>query len=338
MSGKCRAGGRVACIDLLHKILRMSFLPRLCLSLVFTWGSLVTGAQNIAPNYLQLSEKPQIIPLKWKADSLNGVWDEHAALLIPVKIRNCPKQFYMQFDLGAPSSVVYTEKLQSIGKLFPKAAALIDSNSKLYAFEITTGKTKIKAQEIVAVSMSGEIDWRKNAINIIGTLGTDLIDAREVVIDYPGQQLVINYELSRIDTIIRTTDLMYARRSILLPAIIKDKQTILYFDTGSSAFELLTNEKTAHALASPNAVEKRYPVESWGKILTAVSIPTADSIIIAGHQLPLKKATYIEGVSDSQVNQMMKMGIGGMTGNKLFLHSKLYLDLKNKKFALISAQ
>ncbi|MBO9659805.1 MAG: hypothetical protein J7527_13380 [Chitinophagaceae bacterium] len=306
------------------------------MSFVFIVSSLIAGAQHIAPNYLQLSDEPQIIPLKWKADSMNGIWDEHAALLIPVKINNCTKEFYMQFDLGSSSSVLYTEKLQSIGKMFPKAASLIDSNSKLHAFELMAGKTKIKAQEIVAISMPGDIDWRKNSVNIIGTLGTDLIDDREVVIDYPGQKLVLNYQLNRIDTIIHTTDLMYARRSILLPAIIKDKQTILYFDTGSSAFELLTNEKTAHVLAMPNAVEKRYPVESWGKTLTAVSIPTSDSIIIAGHQLPLKKATYIEGVSDSQVSQMMKMGIGGMTGNKLFLHSKLYLDLKNKKFALMS--
>ncbi len=315
----------------------MSFLKSICLSLVFAASFLIAGAQQIAPNYLQLSDEPQVIPLKWKADSLNGVWDENAALLIPVKIKNCPKVFYMQFDLGAPSSVLYTEKLKSIGKLFPKAAPLIDSNSNVHAFEISAGKTKIKAREIVARSMPGDIDWQKNSINIIGTLGTDLIDNREVVIDYPGQKLLINYRLSRIDTVIHTADLMYSRRSILLPAIIKDKQTILYFDTGSSAFELLTNERTAHALAMPNAVEKRYPVESWGKTLTAVSIPTADSITIAGHQLPLKKATYIEGVSDSQVNQMMKLGIGGMTGNKLFIHSKLFLDLKSKKFALISA-
>jgi hypothetical protein len=312
----------------------MLSFKRLSLFLVIVLLSLIASAQNIAPNYLQLSDDLQTIPFRWKADSLNGDWDEHAAILIPVKIANCPKEFYMQFDLGAPSSLLYTEKLASIAKLFPKAIPALDSNSKLHAFGFTAGKTKIKAQEIVTISMKGDIDWRKNSINIIGTLGTDLIDNRDVVIDYPGQKLLINGRPGD-DTAVYLGDLIYTRRSILLPAVIKEKQTILYFDTGSSAFELLTNEKTAHALAIPNAVESRYPVNSWGKMLTAVSIPTADSITIAGFKLPLKKATYIEGVSDSQVNQMMKMGIGGMTGNKLFLHSILYLDLKNKKFALI---
>jgi hypothetical protein len=33
---------------------------------------------------------------------------------------------------------------------------------------------------------------------------------------------------------------------------------------------------------------------------------------------------------------MLRMGIGGMTGNKLFLHYILVLDTKNKKFGLAS--
>ncbi|MCG2614654.1 hypothetical protein LZZ85_10195 [Terrimonas sp. NA20] len=314
----------------------MLFFKKLCLSLATVIFFLNATAQNIAPNYLEFSGDLQTIPFRWKADSLNGAWDRHAAILIPVKLKNCPKEFFMQFDLGAPSSLVYTQQLASIAKLFPKAVPTLDSNSKIHSFEFTAGKTKIKAQEIAAISMKGEIDWRKNSVNIIGTLGSDLIDNREVVIDYPGQKLLINCTPGD-DTVWHLSDLLYTRRSVLLPAVIQGKQTILYFDTGSSAFELLTNEKTAHALATTDAAASRYPVSSWGKTLTAVSLPTADSITIAGVKLPLNKATYIEGVSDSQINQMMKMGIGGMTGNKLFLHSKLYLDLKNKKFALISS-
>ena len=62
---------------------------------------------------------------------------------------------------------------------------------------------------------------------------------------------------------------------------------------------------------------------------------TGDSITIAFNKIPINKATYIEGASDAQVKQMMKMGIGGMTGNKLFLRSLLFLDLRNKKFSVV---
>jgi hypothetical protein len=43
-------------------------------------------------------------------------------------------------------------------------------------------------------------------------------------------------------------------------------------------------------------------------------------------------------MSTSKVEQMMQMGIGGMTGNKLFLNYKLVLDTRNKKFGLIHSR
>jgi hypothetical protein len=58
--------------------------------------------------------------------------------------------------------------------------------------------------------------------------------------------------------------------------------------------------------------------------------------VLASHKLPIKFATYIEGASDTQIQQMMKMGIGGMTGNKLFLNATLVLDTRNKKFGVLS--
>jgi hypothetical protein len=37
------------------------------------------------------------------------------------------------------------------------------------------------------------------------------------------------------------------------------------------------------------------------------------------------------------VEQMKKIGIGGMTGNKLFLNHQLLLDTKNKKFGVFNS-
>ena len=52
--------------------------------------------------------------------------------------------------------------------------------------------------------------------------------------------------------------------------------------------------------------------------------------------MPLNRVTCIEGVSDSDVKRMAQMGIGGMTGNRLFLQSKLVLDLIRKRFGIIT--
>jgi hypothetical protein len=129
---------------------------------------------------------------------------------------------------------------------------------------------------------------------------------------------------------------MYIRRTVLLPSEINGKKTVLYFDTGSSAYPLLTDKQTAESLARPGTGSTQNPVRSWNRTLTATTFETNDSISIASKKIPIKKVTYMQGASDTQIAQMMKMGIGGMTGNKLFIGSILVLDTKNKKFGFIN--
>ena len=291
-------------------------------------------AQDLPPNNLSFPDEPVSIPFIWKGDSINCKWDVQAALLIPVKLDGCPRQFYMQFDLGSPYSLFYTNKLAAIGKRYKKTVQVMDTAKKLSGLDFTLAGLRVKAAEIVLRAFGAEgISSSNKQIEIIGTIGTDLLDNREAAIDYPGRSINLNFHP---EDSLRTADLYYARRMILFPTVIAGKKTILYFDTGSSAFELLTSKATIESLASADAKPVRYKVNSWGKMLEAVTFPVNDSIEIGTAKLPLTNATYIEGASDTQVQQMMKMGIGGMTGNKLFLHSTLFLDLKKKKFAITS--
>ena len=110
---------------------------------------------------------------------------------------------------------------------------------------------------------------------------------------------------------------------------------MLYFDTGASMYQLLTDKKTCEALAAPNSSFTQSKVWSWDKYLTANSIATNDSIIISGINMPIHYATYMDGVNAAQAEQMRRMGIGGMTGNKLFLNYRLVLDTRNKKMGLV---
>ena len=70
-------------------------------------------------------------------------------------------------------------------------------------------------------------------------------------------------------------------------------------------------------------------------MMTANTLPSSDTMEIASQKLPIRHVTYFEGFSDTQAAQMMKMGMGGMTGNRLFLESVLILDTRNKKFGII---
>ncbi len=257
---------------------------------------------------INLPRQDQQIKFTWLSDTVNHKQEPYSALLIPVKLPGCPKTFFMQFDLGAPHSMLYSQQLKDIINKYPKS----DTTTFSIAKEIAK-----KAE-------------------IIGTIGEDMIDGKTLVIDYPKRKLSIVTNLPEKLIQKPLSSFMLMKGSILLPAILNNKQTILFFDTGSSAFELLTSKETANKLATPNTATESYPVKSWGKTLTANTTTTADSLGMASQKLPIKKVTYIEGASDSQVQQMLKLGIGGMIGNKLFIKNILIIDTKTKKFGILN--
>ncbi len=326
---------------------RSAFLKRFTLSFLF--GILcycnITRAQSIPPladSQLVLPDGTFTIPFHWQGDTINGKWEPHTALLLPVKLKNCPRLFYMQFDLGHPYSVLYTEKLAAIRLKYPKALPANEAGNKLVNFSFYTGKMRVLAREIAVQKFdsAAAINWNeKKSVIIIGTIGADLVDGKAVVLDYPKQQLTVAPSIpNKLLPQLSLTDMVYERRNLLLPATIKDKSVLLYFDTGSSMYELLVDKKTCEEFAAPGSAFVQSKSRSWDKYLTANTIASNAGISINGISIPIHYVTYIEGVSTAKAEQMRKMGIGGMTGNKLFLNYKLVLDTKHKKFGLIPSR
>lgn len=291
---------------------------------------------TLAPNLLTLPNKSYEINFIWQGDSVSSSWEPHAALLIPVKIKGCKKQFYMQFDSGSPSTIFYKSQWQQINDRFPNTLTLKDTATSLSDVDFLVGKMQVYASSIKLISyQSKAIDWKnKNGMEIIGTIGTDFIENRVIAINYPAKTFFTGANTPKKWMNTQMSDFMFPNRSVLLPVMIKGKNKILYFDSGSSAYEFLTDKKTTELLAIPGATAIQKNTRSWDRTLTSFSIPTADSIQIGTQKLPINYATYIEGTSQSQIDQMMKMGMSGMTGNKLFIHSTLLLDTKNKKFGV----
>jgi len=295
---------------------------------------------QLPPNQLVLPDKAFSIPFYWKADSVGSRSEPHAALLVPVKLPGCPKQFYMQFDLGSPYSLFYKNKLAAIHSKYPRTKQSGDTSGKLANFSFKLGSTSVFAKEILVQQFdSSSIDWgNKKGIDIIGTIGADLIDGKVAVIDYPNKKLSLADTIPAKFSGISYSGFIYANRRVLLPAIILGKQTLLYFDTGSSMYELLTSKNSCEALAVPGSELVQNKVWSWNKYLVANTRASNDSIFVGGTKIPLHSTTYIDGTNAAQAEQMMKMGIGGMTGNKIFMQYKLVLDTRNKKFGLMQAR
>lgn len=311
------------------------FRKALLLATLFP-GMCVTLAKGqtmpaIPANQLVLPERSYTLPFKWQGDSVDGHWEPYAALLLAVRLPDCDRQFYMQFDLGAPYSVFYRNKIKTFVPPADSAAVIRDCRFQVGEMPVTAREIAVKSfEDPLKEALYGE------DMEVIGTIGADLIEGRVIVIDYPGEKMFIGADLpAGLPVDQQLSDLVLAGRSVLLPAIIKGKKTMLFFDTGSSAFELLTDKMTFDRLRNPGGTPIQYEVRSWGRALTAHTAPTADSLEMASRKLAITRVTYISGASAAQVEQMKKIGIGGMTGNRLFINYRLLLDMKRRQFAIL---
>jgi hypothetical protein len=263
----------------------------------------------------------------WRGDTINGQWEPHAFMLLPVRLPSCPKQLYMQFDLGAQVSLLYREALQTIHNAYPETLEKVDSI--LYDFIIDIGTTKVVAKRIAVESTDGKES------DIIGTIGVDLIKGHLSSIDYPQRMLYVGNQLLQHHTAPDNwTAFKFLENRILLPAIIKKKICLLYFDSGSSSFELITNKEICEQLRQPLSQPQIYNIQSWYGMMKAYTYPTNEEIIIGGKTLPIGRVTVMNGANKEMAAQLKQTGISGMIGNKFFLNYQLWLNTQNLKFAL----
>lgn len=184
------------------------------------------------------------------------------------------------------------------------------------------------------INYGKEINWTSSTINIIGTLGSDILEHKVVVFDY--KQHIIRFCNSFPKEIKKEAiqDFEFKKRKVMLNGTVNENNTQFYYDSGSSAFELITDKKNWENLAIEGAVEQTYQANSWGKTLEVHNIASNGIIKFGEEEILLDEVTYIEGTSIVQNLLMYFSGMDGMIGNKIFMDKILILDARNQKFAV----
>ncbi|MCH5715138.1 hypothetical protein [Niabella hibiscisoli] len=166
----------------------LNLLPIIIAFVIFPICSL--WAQSASVGSLVLPSGLSTISFEWQGDSVHSKWEAYTAMLIPVRLRNCPRIFYMQFDLGAPSSIFYKNKLDAIRLKYPDAVPLTENDNRIGEYNFWIGQTPATACKILVQQFdNAAADWREGRKEIIGTIGADLIDYRVVVLDYPDKKI-----------------------------------------------------------------------------------------------------------------------------------------------------
>ncbi|MFZ6732383.1 hypothetical protein ACO0LG_10705 [Undibacterium sp. Ji42W] len=258
---------------------------------------------------------------------------DHAALLLPVHFGGSEERiFYMQFDLGHPSTVFYSNKWKAIAEKYQ----FVNSVDKFAAVNFKLGDMQVLAKNISIVQREGDgVDWNKGSVEVIGTIGADLIDGRVVVLDLKKD--IVQFAREREGLHLASSKFQpfsFSGRRIVMPVTFDGEEKTVMYDSGSSALSWISNEKTCQRLAKQDAKPVVYAIRLWDKILTAHTVETNAEAIVAGIRLPVKEISYIQDIGFLQELAISSLGSVGLVGNKFFLGKKLIIDTRKMEIAL----
>lgn len=296
-------------------------------------GLCLTGVRPVAAASFVMKPDQGEVKIEWGSMARPAPLPPltHAALLLPVSFPGISgKTLLMQFDLGHPQTVLYSGKWSELAKRL--AISQTDGTLPTLAFKL--GELEVQAREVEIIKRDSKpIDWASDAPEVIGTIGTDFIDARVVTMDFKGGKVQFGNTRAVLGDL-KFTPFKFQGRRLLLPAVFEGKQIEVMYDSGSSAFAWLTSEDEFTRLATPGAAVQSYPIRSWDKMVTAFTAPTSAQVTIGTTSFPIGEISRIDGMGWMQKAAISMLGTGGMVGNKLFLERTLIIDMTKKEFAL----
>ncbi|MBW3523462.1 hypothetical protein [Chryseobacterium sp. NKUCC03_KSP] len=284
-------------------------LTLLCLGFYFYFD------QKFSPeeNYLTVKNESGKVGIKWLGENKN-------VMLLPVHFQNDPTTYFMQFDTGSPNTLFYENSLA------------IFKNKKEIKTQFTIGNTEVSSDRFKIISVSQNND--KDPIQIIGTIGSDLLDQNKTIINFKEDHVVFNLSKEPENVGNTKLDLKFKKRKIIIFGILDGKEEQFLYDSGTSAYELLTNKENWEKLKSANSKPFVEKARSWERTLTSYTSRSNHIIKFRKKELLLSEVTYVEGFSKTQYMLMKFSGMTGMLGNKIFLNNSIYIDCKEDKISI----
>ena len=291
--------------------------------------------------YLEYSFESKPIHFDWAANSTGseGYHEPQAAMIISLKIEGLAHHFYMQFDTGAPHSFIYENDLKSLRAIGMDIKEVTKGEERFVEqLDFILDDNHIKASMIRILGDYGHTFGKNDTISKIGigTIGSDFIANRITTIDFKNQTLELyNERPDWMKLLPEFTPFDFTGRRIMLPITINDKDYELFYDSGCSAFGLITTKNRFDKYSDEHTEVIAYNAKSWDSSIPITSKLTKQPITIGNSDLSLKRVSYIDMYTWSQSLVTPFTKIGGWLGNQPFNESTLILDTKNQEFIVI---
>ncbi|MBC2846258.1 hypothetical protein [Winogradskyella flava] len=288
--------------------------------------------------YLEYTYESKPIHFKWAANSTGseGYHEPQAAILVPIKLNDFSHKFYMQFDTGAPHSFIYENDLKSLRALGMDIKEITKGEEHyVEQLKFRLDNTNIDARMIrVLKNYGNSFDKNDTISNIsIGTIGSDFIANRITAVDFKNQTLELyNQRPEWMNTLPEFQPFDFAGRRIMLPVKINNKDYELFYDSGCSAFGLITIKSRFDKYTDEKTQPIAYDAKSWDSSIPITSKTSNQLFDIGNTKLSLKRVSYIDMYTWSQPLVTPFTRIGGWLGNQPFNESVLILDTKAEEF------
>ena len=250
-----------------------------------------------APNELTLSNVGQPFEFIWRSHKFEDMVIPNAFMFIPVSLPGVDKTFYMQFDTGAPSTVLLYKKVISVNEKYGNIFHIdtIDNQVQVKNANLRVGTVDVSASTLSFRGSSDKIDWESDSFIVIGTVGNDFIENNPIIIDYKNQSMTITED--KDERVTKEDDFLpftFDGRRIFLTAQLNKEPVELWYDSGSSAFEFIVDENTFKDLSKPNAEIRTYEGSSWGKKTKIYNVESEGMFEFGNASAPLTYVTYTE--------------------------------------------
>ncbi|MCF6191750.1 MAG: hypothetical protein L3J76_01265 [Candidatus Hydrothermae bacterium] len=173
---------------------------------------------------------------------LEGHTLERAAILVEATLPSLELSGYLQLDLGIPRTVLYAKAFQE-GELeayiLTRKAPMLGRERPVLNLPVQIGSLVLTSPLLLEEQESGEHNGRP----ILGSLGADALNQRVLILDFPRQRLAF---LEAFPDSLKARGFFApmetdpAGRPVLY-AVHRGEKVRLLYDTGSSAFGLLTS-------------------------------------------------------------------------------------------------
>ena len=291
------------------------------------------------PNYLKYISEPKPIHFDWAGDSIGGIYEAQAAMTIPLKIEGLAHHFYMQFDTGSYDSFIYGKDLKSLRAMGLDIKEVIKDNVRyVESLDFILGSNHIKASMIKIYPNYGHSFDKNDTIGKIGigTIGSDFIANRITAINFKKQELQLyNKRPDWIASLPNFKSFNFSGRRVMLPVTLNHKNYDFLYDSGCSAFGLITIKSRFDDYTEKSTKQINYDAKSWESSIPIRSKLTDKLFSVGSTDLKLKRVSYVDMYTITQPLITPFTRIGGWLGNQPFTESTLILDTKAEEFIVI---